>query len=79
MSSPARARIVLLVVLVVIVTALILNCGRERPEARASRETGTHDATKQSKGKAPLIPQVGPLTKPRSLEQVGVPAELTRK
>ncbi len=35
-------------------------------------------AAGQSPGKAPPIPQAGPLAKPRSLQQVGVPAELTR-
>jgi cytochrome c peroxidase len=35
-------------------------------------------AAGQSPRKAPPIPQAGPLAKPRSLQQVGVPAELTR-
>jgi cytochrome c peroxidase len=34
--------------------------------------------SRQATGKAPPIPKAGPLAKPRSLQQVGVPAELTR-
>jgi cytochrome c peroxidase len=33
---------------------------------------------RQANGKAPPIPQAGPLARPRSLQQVGLPAELTR-
>ena len=61
------------------VMALILPCGCERPKARSARETGPDDTTREATGKAPPIPQAGPLARPRSLHQVGVPVELTRR
>src|SRR5437870_1353169 len=54
------------------------SCGCERPKARSAKETGPDDTTKQATGKAAPIPQAGPLARPRSLQQVGLPAELTR-
>jgi cytochrome c peroxidase len=59
-------------------SALILGCGRERPVALATKETGADDETQAPTDRAPPIPQAGPLAEPRSLKQVGVPAELTR-
>jgi cytochrome c peroxidase len=44
--------------------ALMVGCGRR---------------SEQTTGKAPPIPKAGPLAKPRSLSQVGVPVELTQK
>src|SRR5882762_8593102 len=73
-----RTRLVLSVVITVTVTALILSCGCERPKARSAKETGPDDTTKQVAGKAPPIPQAGPLARPRSLQQVGLPVDLTR-
>ncbi len=73
-----RTRLVLSVVVAVTVTALILASGCERPKAGFAKETGPDDPTKQATGKAPPIPEAGPLARPRSLRQVGVPAELTR-
>jgi len=73
-----RARLGLSIVAMVAVTGLITGCGREHRDAVSAKETGPNDATEQANGKAPPIPQVGPLAKPRSLEQVGVPTELTR-
>src|SRR5271166_6270750 len=73
-----RTRLVLSVVVAVTVTALILASGCERPKAGFAKETGPDDPTKQATGKAPPIPEAGPLARPRSLQQVGVPAELTR-
>jgi cytochrome c peroxidase len=63
--------LVLSVVMAVAATALLLGCGRERPDGGGGREPLTE-------GKAPPIPQAGPLARPRSLQQVGFPAELTR-
>jgi cytochrome c peroxidase len=75
---PKRRRSVLSVVVAATVTALVLSCESERPKAASARESGPDDTTKQRAGKAPPIPQAGPLAKPRSLQQVGVPLELTR-
>jgi cytochrome c peroxidase len=60
-------------------SALVLGCGRERPDGGSPRETVTNDSTGQATGKAPPIPKAGPLARPRSLHQVGLPADLTRK
>ena len=58
--------------------ALILGCGRERPDGGSVREAVMQDRAREATGKAPPVPKAGPLAGPRSLQQVGVPAELTR-
>jgi cytochrome c peroxidase len=58
--------------------ALLLGCGGERPEGGSVRETVTEGTARQATGKAPPIPEAGSLAGPRSLQQVGVPAELTQ-
>jgi cytochrome c peroxidase len=63
MAFLKRTRLGLSVVAVVTGTALVFGSGRELPQAT---------------GKAPPIPKAGPLARPRSLHQVGLPAELTR-
>jgi cytochrome c peroxidase len=60
-------------------TTLILFGGCERPDGGSGRKTATNDTSPQATGKAPPIPRAGPLARPRSLQQVGLPAELTRK
>jgi cytochrome c peroxidase len=60
-------------------TALILVGGCARPDGGSGRETVTNGASGRAAGKAPPIPKAGPLARPRSLHQVGLPAELTRK
>jgi cytochrome c peroxidase len=52
--------------------------GFERLNEVSRMEIGADNPTAQVTGKAPPIPQVGPLAKPRSLQQAGVSAELTR-
>jgi cytochrome c peroxidase len=59
-------------------TALILACEHERPDGAGAEETGPNGTARQASGKAPPIPKATPLARPRSLQQVGVPAELTR-
>jgi cytochrome c peroxidase len=54
----------LLAVVVATGIALMVGCGRR---------------SEQTTGKAPPIPKEGPLAKPRSLSQVGLPVELTQK
>ena len=70
------------VAVAVTVTALILACECERPKPGSAEEAGTDDTTKSLQSarlsQAPPIPPAGPLAEPRSLQQVGVPAELTR-
>jgi cytochrome c peroxidase len=60
-------------------TALVLGCGCQQPDGSSATETGARGATGQATGKAPPIPTAGPSAKPRSLHQVGLPAERTRK
>jgi cytochrome c peroxidase len=78
MSFPARRRWGLSVVAAVAGIALVLGCGRERPGGDSAREPETDGPAAQVAGKAPPIPGAGPLAEPRSLHQVGLPAELTR-
>jgi cytochrome c peroxidase len=74
-----RSRLGLAAVVVAGGTALLLGCGRERPDTRSAREAVANGTTGPATGKAPPIPKAGPLAAPRSLHQVGLPAELTRK
>jgi len=78
MSIQKRTCSGLVVVVAVISTAPLPGCESGRlkdPSAAAPTPAGT---ARQSTGKAPPIPKEGPLAKPRSLEQVGLPVELTR-
>ena len=60
-------------------TALTPGCGRERPAAGPVPEAAAAGTAPPAAGKAPPIPTAGPLARPRPLQQVGLPAELTRK
>ena len=64
MPSSKRTPWGLLAVVVATGMALMVGCGRR---------------SEQTTGKAPPIPKAGPLAKPRSLSQVGLPVELTQK
>lgn len=64
MPSSKRTPWGLWVVVVATGMALMVGCGRR---------------SEQTTGKAPPIPKEGPLAKPRSLSQVGLPVELTQK
>jgi Aldo/keto reductase family len=79
MSCLKRCGLGLSVVVAVTGTVLILGCGRERPGGGSGGEAMTEGAPQQATGKAPQLPQAGPLASPRSLHQVGLPTELTRK
>jgi cytochrome c peroxidase len=59
-------------------TALVLAFEHEPPDGAAAKETAPNDTAWQATGKVPPIPKASPLARPRSLQQVGVPAELTR-
>jgi cytochrome c peroxidase len=78
MPCPKRSELGLSVVVAVTGTTLILGGGYERPDGGPVRETVANGTSRQAAEKAPPIPKAGPLAKPRSLQQVGVPAELTR-
>jgi cytochrome c peroxidase len=78
MAFLKRTTLGLSVVAMIAISVLILGCERGRPGAQSAMETVTEDTTDKAVGKAPPIPRVGPLAKPRSMEQVGVPTELTR-
>src|ERR1700730_1983426 len=66
------------VMVAVISPALLLGYeGVGRAESFAE-ETALAGTTGQPAGKAPPLPKVGPLANPRSLQQVGLPVELTR-
>jgi cytochrome c peroxidase len=71
--------LVLSIVVAAASAALILASGRKRPEAKSAKETKPDDATRKTTRKAPPIPKAWPLAKPRSLHQVGLPAELARR
>jgi cytochrome c peroxidase len=74
-----RSWLSLSIVVAVTGAALILSCGRERPGGDSERDAMTEGANRQATGKAQPLPQAGPLAGPRSLHQVGLPTELTRK
>ena len=59
--------------------ALILGCRSERPDEGSPRETVAVGPAGPAAGKAPPIPTAGPLARPRSLQQVGLPADQTRE
>jgi cytochrome c peroxidase len=62
--------------LVVALSGTALTLGHERPGGGPA--TATDNQARDTTGKAPPIPRAGPLAEPRSLQQVGLPAELTR-
>ncbi len=77
--SFVERRVCLPVVAAVSSTALILLGGCQRPDGGLVRETATNAMSPQDTEKVPPIPKAGPLARPRSLQQVGLPADLTRK
>lgn len=77
MSIQKRKRVGLVIV-AAISTVLLPGCDGTRPNELAAGEPAPSDTTRLAPGKAPPIPEAGPLAKPRSLRQVGLPAELIR-
>ena len=73
-----RTQLGLSVVLAVGGTVLFLTCEPARPDEPSGSQTTSKGTTQQAPGKAPPIPKAGPLASPRSIQQVGVPLELTR-
>jgi cytochrome c peroxidase len=62
----------------VAVTVFILGLGRRLPAGGAAGGTGAKGTAGEVARKAPPIPAADPLARPRSLDQVGLPVELTR-
>ena len=78
MSIRKRTYLSLVVVVAGINAGLLLGYeGRSRggPSAEEAALAGTAGP---APGKAPPIPKAGPLASPRSLQQIGLPVELTR-
>jgi cytochrome c peroxidase len=68
----------LLAALILLVnTTLILGCHGAGKHTNPTPEAGPEGVTQQATRKAPPIPEAGPLARPRSLRQVGVPAAMT--
>src|SRR5438874_232798 len=78
MSMQKRPCLGLVLVVTVINAALLPGCGGGRPKEPAAEEPAPVGTTRQAPGKAPPIPEAGPLARPRSLQQAGLPVELTR-
>src|SRR5712692_5971049 len=73
-----RTRLCVTLMLVVGAAALILGCEGARKQASSVAEAPPDGATQQATLKAPPIPEAGPLARPKSLRQVGVPPGATR-
>jgi cytochrome c peroxidase len=78
MSIQNRTCLALVVVAAVINTALLPGCEGRRPKEPSTEAPAPAGTARQAPGKAPPIPKAGPLARPRSLQQVGLPVELTR-
>src|SRR6266700_1576664 len=78
MRVAKRTQLCVTIMLVVGAAALILGCGGARKQASSVPETPPNGSTQQATGKAPPIPEAGPLARPKSGQQVGAPAAATR-
>ena len=78
MSIRKRTRLGLVVAVAGINAALLLGCAGGQPKERSAEETELAGTAGQAPGKAPLLPKAGPLANSRSLQQVGLPVDLTR-
>jgi cytochrome c peroxidase len=78
MSIRKRTGLGLVVAVAGINAALLLGCAGGQPKERSAEEAVLDGTTGQPAGKAPPLPKAGPLANPRSLQQVGLPVELTR-
>jgi cytochrome c peroxidase len=78
MSIRKRACLRLVLVMTVTSTALLLGHEVARHARSFAEETALAGTTGQPAGKAPPLPKAGPLANPRSLQQVGLPVELTQ-
>jgi cytochrome c peroxidase len=78
MSIQKRPYLGLVVVVAIINAVLLPGCGGGRPKEPSAEAPAPTDTARQALGKAPPIPEAGPLASPRSLQQIGLPVELTR-
>src|SRR6266536_384839 len=78
MRVAKRSQLCVTIMLVLGAAALILGCGGARKQASSVPETPPNGSTQQATGKAPPIPEAGPLARPKSGQQVGAPAAATR-
>jgi cytochrome c peroxidase len=60
------------------ISTLILGCDHAVKHSNPQTEAAPPGVTQQAAPHAPPIPQAGPLARPRSLQQVGVPSAATR-
>src|SRR5260370_37678607 len=73
-----RPRLGFVLVVAMINTTFLLGCEGGRATDAGAEKRAPIDTAPQTSGKAPPIPTAGPLAKPRSLQQTGLPAELTQ-
>src|SRR5713101_1386340 len=78
MRVAKRTRLCVTIMLLVGAATLILGCQGARKQAGSVAEAPPDAATQQATLKAPPIPEAGPLARPKSLRQVGVPSDATR-
>src|SRR5437773_5264072 len=78
MSIQTRRCLGLVAVVAVIGTALLLGYESGRPKVASAEAPAPVGTAREAPGKAPPIPKAGPLARPRSLQQVGLPVDLTR-
>src|SRR5712692_6890534 len=78
MRVAKRTRLCVTIMLLVGAATLILGCQGARKQAGSVAEAPPDAATQQATLKAPPIPEAGPLARPKSLRQVGVPHAATR-
>ena len=77
MAILKRLGLVLHFVVIVSGIAVVLGCVRGRPDGASAVNAGAEGRASQPTGQVPPIPRAGPLAEPRSLQQVGLPGELT--
>jgi cytochrome c peroxidase len=78
MSIQKRMSLSLAVVSSVTIAGFLLGSEGARAKKPSSGIATPVGTVRQAAGEAPPIPTVGPLARPRSLQQVGLPADLTR-
>jgi len=78
MRVAKRTRVCVTLMLVVGPAALILGCERSSKQSSPAAEAGPDEAPQKTTANAPPIPEAGPLARPKSLRQVGVPDGATR-
>src|SRR6516225_2380456 len=77
-SSKKQTTAELVVAAAILNAALLAGCAGGRQKEAIANERVAFETAPQTSGKAPPIPEAGPLAKPRSLQQTGLPAELTK-